>query len=178
METSKKSSLILRFLPFLERIKLIRQRAECHADDRDDDVGDGGPPLENFYKELQTEIVNQDIANCYKEIPDNLSPAAQSGARETNVTRHPEAREEGDGELEYEGGDVGRESNETEVEDLFAEDEMVEHIVQHPLQSQIQSAASRIAEQLQVHHLAKRRIEEVDELGQSAFYPGFYVAEE
>ena len=50
------------------------------------------------------------------------------------MTRHPEAREEGDGELEDKSSDVGRKSDETEVEHLGTEDEMVENIVQHPLQ--------------------------------------------
>ena len=45
------------------------------------------------------------------------------------------------------------------------EDEMVKHIVQHPLQNQVESTAGRITEQLEAHHLAERRIEEVDDLG-------------
>ena len=82
---------------------------------------------------------------------------------------HPEAREEGDGELEHEGRDVGREGDETEVEDLLAEDVIVEDIVQHPLQDEVQAAAGRITEQLEAHHLAERRIEEVDDRSQGAF---------
>ena len=134
--------------------------------------------MQHLDEEFQAEVIDEDVADGDKEITYYLRPAFQRGARKADMARHPEAREEGDGELEHEGGDVGREGNETEVEHLFAEDEMVEHIVQHPLQSQIQPAASRIAEQLETHQLAERRIEEVDELGQSAFYPGFYVAEE
>jgi len=93
------------------------------------------------------------------------------------VARHPETREESDGELEYKGCNVGREGDEAEVKDLAFEDEMVENIVQHPFQNQIESTASRITEQLEAHELAERRIEKVDDRGQSAFYPGFYVFE-
>ena len=93
------------------------------------------------------------------------------------MSSHPEAREEGDGKLEHKGCNVGREGDEAEVEDLTMEDEMVEDIVQYPLQNEVQATAGRIAEQLEAHHLAERRIEEVDELRQSTFYPGFYVAE-
>ena len=89
------------------------------------------------------------------------------------MARHPEAREEGDGELEHESSDVGCEGDEAEVKDLALENKMVEHIIQHPLQHQVQAATSRITEQFKAHHLAERRIEEVDDRGQSAFYPGF-----
>ena len=91
------------------------------------------------------------------------------------MSRHPEARQEGDGELEDKGGDMRCERNEAEVEDLPFEDKMIEHIVQHPFQHEVQAAASRIAEQFEAHHLAEGRIEEVDDRGQSAFYPKFYV---
>ena len=56
-------------------IKLIAEIAERHADDGDDDVGDGGPPLEDLNKEFQTEIIDEDIADGNKEIPDNLCSA-------------------------------------------------------------------------------------------------------
>ena len=90
---------------------------------------------------------------------------------------HPETRQESNGKLEHEGRDMGREGNETEVEDLAFENEMIENIVQHPFQNEVQTATGRIAEQLEAHHLAERRIEKVDDRGQSAFYPGFYVFE-
>ena len=93
------------------------------------------------------------------------------------MARHPEAREEGDGELEHEGGNVGREGNEAKVEDLFVKDEMIENIVQHPLQDEVQASAGRITEQLKAHELAKRRIEEVDDRGQGTFNPILYVSE-
>ena len=131
--------------------------------------------MEHLDEEFQAEIVDEDVADGHKEIPDNLCPAFQSRARKTDVARHPETREEGDGELEHKGGDVGRESDETKVDDLGVEDKMIEHIVQHPFQNQIQATASRITEQLKAHHLAERRIEEVDDLGQGAFNPKFYV---
>ena len=37
---------------FLKRIKLIRQIAERHTDDGDNDIGDGRPPLEDFDEEF------------------------------------------------------------------------------------------------------------------------------
>ena len=93
------------------------------------------------------------------------------------MSRHPEAREEGDGELEHKGRDVGREGDEAEVEDLAFENEMIENIVQHPLQNEVQATASGIAEEFKTHDFAEKRIEEVDDLGQGAFHPGFYVSE-
>ena len=91
------------------------------------------------------------------------------------MSRHPEARKESDGKLEHKGGNVGRESDKTKVDDLGMEDEMIENIIQHPLQHEVHATACCIAEQLKAHHLAERRIKEIDDLGQGAFYPGFYV---
>lgn len=93
------------------------------------------------------------------------------------MARHPETRQEGDGELEHEGCNMGRKGNEAKVENLTFEDEMVENIVQHPFQNEVQATTSRITEQLEAHHLAERRIEEVDDRGQGAFNPFFYVLE-
>ena len=64
---------------FPKRIKLIRQVAECHADDGDDDVRDGWPPLEDLDEKFQTEVVDENIAYRYKQISDNLRSAAQGG---------------------------------------------------------------------------------------------------
>ena len=132
--------------------------------------------MQHFHEEFQSKVVNEDVADGHQEIPDNLCPAFQRGARETDMTCHPETRQESDGELEHEGRDMGRESDEAKVENLTFEDEMIENIVQHPFQNKVQAAASRIAEQLEAHQLAERRIEKVDDLGQGAFDPVFYVA--
>jgi len=93
------------------------------------------------------------------------------------MTRHPKARQESDGEFEHEGRNVRRESNEAEVEHLLVENEMVENIVQHPFQNEVHAATGRIVEQLEAHHLAEWRIEKVDDRGQGAFNPFFYVLE-
>ena len=88
---------------------------------------------------------------------------------------HPETRQESDGKLEHKGRDMRCESYETEVKDLAFENEVIENIVQHPFQHKIHSAASRIAEQFKAHHLVEKWIEKVDDRGQGAFNPGFYV---
>ena len=85
--------------------------------------------MEHLDEEFQAEIVDEDVADGHHKIPDNLCPTTQSGARETDVTRHPEAREEGNGKLEHKGSDVRRESDKTEVDDLGVKDEMIENIV-------------------------------------------------
>ncbi len=169
---------IFRLFLFPKRIKLIRQVAERHTDDGDDDVGNGRPPLEDLDEEFQAEIVDEDITNGDEKVPDNLCPTTQSGTRKTDVSRHPEACEEGDGELEHEGCNVRCKGDKTEVKHLSVKHIVVENIIQHPFQSQIHAATSRIAEQLKVHKFAERRVKKVDDLGQGTFYPGFYVFED
>ena len=116
----------------LERIKLIRQVAERHTDNGDDDVGNGGPPLEDLNEEFQAEVVDEDVANGHKEISDNLCPTTQGGTRETDMPCHPEARKEGDGELEHKGGNVGRKGDETKVKYLSVKHIVIENVIQHP----------------------------------------------
>ena len=93
------------------------------------------------------------------------------------MTRHPEAREEGDGKLEHESGNMRRESDETEVKHLGMKHIVVKYIIQYPFQNQVHSSTGSVTEQFEAHHLAERRIEKVDDRGHSAFCPGFYVAE-
>ena len=133
--------------------------------------------MEHLDEEFQTEVIDKNIADSNKQISDNLGSASQSGARKTNMACHPEARQESNRKFEHKGCNVGREGDKTEVKNLAFEDEMVKHIIQYPLQRQIETAASTITKQFKAHHLAERRIEEVYDRGQSAFYPGFYVFE-
>ena len=93
--------------------------------------------MPHFNEEFQTKVIDEDIANGHKEIPDNLCPTLQRGARETDMPCHPETCEESDGKLEHECGNMRRESNEAEVKHLSVEDEMIKNIVQHPLQDKV-----------------------------------------
>ena len=90
---------------------------------------------------------------------------------------HPESCEEGDGKFEHKSCDVRCKSDETKVKNLAFKDVMVEDIIQHPLQNQVESTASRVTKQFEAHELTERRIEEVNDRGQGAFNPGFYVLE-
>lgn len=132
--------------------------------------------MQHFNKELQTKVIDEDVDYCHKKIPHNLRSTLQRGPRETNMTRHPKSRQESDGELKDKGSNVRCEGDETEAEDLSFEDIMIENIVQRPFQHQIQSTASPITEQLETHHLAERRVEKVNDFGQSALYPRFYAS--
>jgi len=122
---------------FFEWIEFVGQVAESHANNGNDDIGNGRPDVQHLDKQFQAKIIDEDVDDGHEQIPDNLCPTTQSGTRETDVACHPETRQESDGKLEDKGCNVRRESNKSEVEDLGMEDEMIENIVQHPLQSQI-----------------------------------------
>ena len=93
--------------------------------------------MQHLDEELQTEVVDEDVNDGHKEIPDNLRPTLQGGTRETDMACHPEARQESEGELEHEGRNVGCEGHKAKVEDLTFKDKMVENVIEHPLQSQV-----------------------------------------
>ena len=173
---STKKTTSFRFT-FFEWIELIGQVAEGHADDRDDDIGNGRPPMQNLNEEFETEIVDKEVHNSNHQVPDNLRSAAQCWAWETDMACHPETCQESDGKPEDKGRNVRREGHETKIEDLAFENEMIQHIIQHPIQSKVESAAWRVTEQFEAHHFAERRIKKVDDRGQGAFKPGFYVFE-
>ena len=136
--------------------------------------------MQHFHEEFQTEIVDQEVYYGNHQVPDNLRSAAQCGARETDVARHPEACKEGDGKLEDESGDMGREGQKcnvsvekelAEIEHFGTKNEVIKNIIQHPFQSEVEAATSRVTKQFQTEKLAEGRIEEVDDRGQSAFNP-------
>ena len=89
---------------------------------------------------------------------------------------HPEARQEGNGELEDESGDVGREGDEAQVEYLGLEHKMVENVVEQPFQSQVQATATAVAEQLQAQEASEWRIKEIDDRCQQSLDTFFYIA--
>jgi hypothetical protein len=87
----------------------------------------------------------------------------------------PETRQESDGKLEYKSGNMGRKGNKAHIEHPTMEDKMVEHIIKHPFQSQVQAATTAVTKQIQRHDLPERRIEEVDDGGQQLLNAFFYV---
>lgn len=94
------------------------------------------------------------------------------------MARHPKARQKGDGKIEDESRNMAREGDKTEFKDLVTEDKIKKDIVQHPHQNEVETTASAVTEQFKAHHLAERWVEEVDDRGQGAFNPRFYVADD
>lgn len=76
---------------------------------------------------------------------------------------HPETCQESDGKPEDKGRNMRCEGHETKVENLAFENEMIQHIIQHPIQSKVEATASRVTEQFKVEKLAEGRIEKVDD---------------
>ena len=81
--------------------------------------------MQHLDEEFQAEVVDKDVDDGNKEIPNDLRPAFQRGTREADVACHPEAREEGNGELEHKSCDVAFEGNETQVDGFVLENKMV-----------------------------------------------------
>ena len=49
-----------------ERVKFIRQITECDSDDGNDNIWHRRPNVKYFDEEFQTEIIEDNIANCDK----------------------------------------------------------------------------------------------------------------
>lgn len=93
--------------------------------------------MEHLDKQLKAKVVDKDIDHGNDEVSYDLGPASQGGAGETDVTRHPKTSKEGDGEFENKGSNMRCEGDETQIDHLPMEDKMIEHIIEHPFQSQI-----------------------------------------
>ena len=74
---------------------------------------------------MEAEIVNQEVDTHDDNIAVELVPATEGGLSESDVFVEPETREEGDGEDNAEGRDVGRDGDRTDMNHLVAEDEVV-----------------------------------------------------
>ena len=68
--------LFLLFVILFKGVEFVAQIAECHANDGNDHIGDGRPPMEHLDEEFQAEIVDEEVYNGNKQIPDNLRSAA------------------------------------------------------------------------------------------------------
>ena len=161
---------------FLEREIFICQITESHTDNGNNHIRNCRPPLEHLDKELQTQIIDQDINDSDDEVTYDLCPSSQSGAREADVTCHPKTSQESDGELEDESSDMRSESEESQMKHLAMKHKMIEHVIKHPFQCQIQAATATITEQFQAHHLPERRIEKVDDGSHQRLNMVFYVS--
>ena len=110
---------------FPEREIFIGQITESDTDDIHNYITHRWPPMEHLVEKLQQNIVQYKIHQSNHQISDNLRSTSQIGTRKTDVTRHPETRQESDGKLQQESCDMWRESDETQIEDLSLEDKMV-----------------------------------------------------
>lgn len=110
---------------FPEREIFVGQITESNTDDIHNYITHRWPPMEHLVEKFQQNIVQYKIHQSNHQISDNLRSTSQIGTRKTDVTRHPETRQERDGKLQQKGCDMWRESDETQIEDLSLEDEMV-----------------------------------------------------
>lgn len=95
------------------------------GDDGDEHLGGSGVEAADVDEEMETEIVDQKVDTHDDDVTVKLMPATEGGLGESDIFVQPETREEGDGEDNAEGGDVGRDGNRTDMNHLVAEDEVV-----------------------------------------------------
>ena len=110
---------------FPEREIFVGQITESDTDDIHNYITHRWPPMEHLVEKLQQNIVQHKVDQSHHQISDYLRSTSQIGTRKTDVTRHPETRQERDGKLQQKSCDMWRESDEAQIEDLSLEDKMV-----------------------------------------------------
>ena len=74
---------------------------------------------------MEAEVVDQKVDTHDDDVTVKLMPATEGRLGESDVFVEPETREEGDGEDNAEGGDVGRDGNRADMNHLVAEYKVV-----------------------------------------------------
>lgn len=126
--------------------------AEKDGNTRDEHLGRSGVELANFYEELESDIVDEDIKRHNEHVAKELIPTLKRRLREGDVFIEPEAREQGYRESNAEGKDVGRNSQgkteDGKIDHIAerGEENMVEAEIKHPVEHHIASAATSVAE--------------------------------
>lgn len=131
-----------------------------------EDLGENGIPVEHLNEKFQQYIIQEQAENKKDEVAEELDPAFDIGFTEHEVFVEYKTKGQVYTERNKECHTVGFKGVKPQVEDLFFQD-----IAEHDGKNQqayhrIAAAAGRIAEGLQGHELAERRIKRVDNADQ------------
>lgn len=161
-----------------ERKILLTKIAEDDSNSRNEHLRGSGVELANFHKELQPDIVDQNIETDNQHIAHELVPATEGRLRKGNVFIEQKTREKRYRESNAEGKDMWRNGQwKTEQRNIHhisesGEKKMVEKEIEHPVKHHVSSSATSVAEELprnDFFHTQKRKnhffIEKINNFG-------------
>ena len=161
---------ILRVVPLRHVYRLdpegeffLGQVAERNHYHRGEDLGDGGINMELLHKHLDEDIVQENADHHQHKIAPQLHAAPEGGPWKYHMPVKIETGGKADGERHDESGDIWAHRTKRSIEYLFFENKIVADKIDHNIQESVASAAYRIAERLQRHHLSKGWIKKVYE---------------
>ena len=76
----------------------------------------------------------------------------------------PKARDESNGPFQHQSRDVRRKGQKSQIPDVASENEMINEIIQNPVNDEIEAAHESVTEEQEAEIALERRIEEVDKL--------------
>jgi hypothetical protein len=158
------------FIFSFEREILLGQVTERDNDYCREYLRDGGIDMELLHEELDEDIVEPQTDHHQDEVSEQLHPAMEDGLGEYDILVEKIARGEADGEGHDKREDIGGNSNKTQVHIPFMQDKIIADCIHDDIQYGIGTSANGIAEGLNRHQLAERRVEKINKIYDPLFH--------
>lgn len=120
--------------------------------------------MEDFHKEFQPEIVDEQIDTYDGHVAHELLSSAQTGGGKRNVFLQQETRKQRYGEGNQQGCYMRSEGGETQLDEPSPENKIVGYEIEHPVETDIGCTAYAVAEKFPAEIPAERGMEKIDGL--------------
>jgi len=158
------------FIFCFEREVLLGQVTEGDHDHCREYLRDGGIDMELLHEQLDEDIVEPQTDHHQDEVSEQLHPAMEDGLGEYDILVEKIARGEADGEGHDKGENIGGNGNKTQVHIPFVQDKIIADGVHDDIQYRVGTPANGIAEGLNRHELAERRVEKINKIYDPLFH--------
>lgn len=148
--------------PDPERKMTLKQVTNGNDYRHSDHLGKNGIDVYIFNQHFQQNVVQKEIGHKNKEIAEQLYPAPDIGIHKNQVFHEHKTQGEIDQECSDQGGDMGLESIEAQVEHTLLENEFIADGIDQEAQHRIGPATGGIAKGLQGHDPAEWRMEKIN----------------
>ena len=178
------SALLRRAGNELKKCKLFQPEGVVLLAEVGDDDGEGGDthlgrcrvPAPYLDAQFEAEIVDSEVNGYDEDIAQELSPTIKLGGRKRDVFLQPKAGEKGDWEDNAKGRNVRRdclgklkmENGKLKINQLMPYDVIINKEIKDPIEDEVSSSTSGIAEELFRKDITEGSIEKI-------YYFGYYL---
>ena len=161
----------------LESEIFLRQIAEGYDDNGGERFGDRGIDMELLYEELDEDIVEQQADDHQDEVSEQLYPAVQGRFGEDDVPCQEKAEGKADAERDQDRCDMGLDHQESQIHVVLVKNNVIGDGIHDNVDNSVGPPACGIAESLQWHYPAERRVKKIDKRNDAIFQYLCHAAE-